>query len=71
MKLSMKLRTRLFLSISALITVALPFSLAGIWLGQRLYLRLDEAQLRRLVWALLAVLGAIGLAQALLRTPTP
>ena len=31
----------------------------------------DEAQLRRLVWALLAVLGAIGLAQALFRTPTP
>ena len=29
-----------------LIAVALPFSLAGIWLGQRIYLRLDEAQLR-------------------------
>ena len=26
-----------------LIAVALPFSLAGIWIGQRLYLQLDEA----------------------------
>ncbi len=50
-----------------LIVVALPFSLAGIWLGQRIYLRLDEAQMRRLVWCLLAVLGAAGLANALLR----
>jgi uncharacterized membrane protein YfcA len=48
-----------------LVAVALPFSLAGIWLGQRLYLRLDEAQLRRLVWWLLAVLGAAGWANAL------
>lgn len=48
-----------------LIVVALPFSLAGIWLGQRLYLQLDEAQLRRLVWWLLAGLGAAGLANAL------
>lgn len=48
-----------------LIAVALPFSLAGIWLGERLYLRLDEAQLRRLVWWLLAVLGAAGLGNAL------
>jgi len=48
-----------------LVTVALPFSLAGIWLGSRLYLRLDEAQLRRLVWWLLAVLGAAGVANAL------
>jgi uncharacterized membrane protein YfcA len=48
-----------------LIAVALPFSLAGIWLGQRLYLRLDEAQLRRLVWTLLAVLGAAGLVNAM------
>ena len=48
-----------------LIAVALPFSLAGIWLGQRLYLRLNEAQLRRLVWTLLAVLGAVGLAQSM------
>jgi uncharacterized membrane protein YfcA len=45
--------------------VALPFSLAGIWLGHRLYLRLDEAQLRRLVWWLLAALGALGMANAL------
>ena len=54
-----------------LITVALPFSLAGIWLGQRLYLRLNEAQLRRLVWTLLAVLGAVGLAQAMIRMQAP
>jgi uncharacterized protein len=48
-----------------LIVVALPFSLLGIWLGQRLYGRLDEARLRRLIWALLAVLGAVGSATAL------
>jgi uncharacterized membrane protein YfcA len=50
-----------------LIVVALPFSLAGIALGQRLYLRLDEAQLRRLVWRLLAGLGALGVGSALWR----
>lgn len=44
-----------------LVLVALPFALAGIWLGQRWYARLDEARLRRLVWALLAALGALGL----------
>ncbi|GCL64041.1 sulfite exporter TauE/SafE family protein [Pseudaquabacterium pictum] len=48
-----------------LIVAALPWSLAGIWLGSRLYLRLDEAQLRRLVWWLLAALGAAGVANAL------
>ena len=47
-----------------LIMVALPFSLTGVWLGQRLYLRLDEARLRRLVWCLLAALGALGVANA-------
>jgi uncharacterized membrane protein YfcA len=47
--------------------VALPFSLAGIWLGQRLYLRLDEAQLRRLVWCVLAGLGALGVARGLVQ----
>jgi uncharacterized membrane protein YfcA len=47
-----------------LIAVALPFSLAGIWIGQRLYLQLDEARLRRLIWALLAVLGTLGVASA-------
>lgn len=47
-----------------LIVVALPFSLAGIWIGQRLYGRLDEARLRRLVWWLLAALGAAGVAAA-------
>lgn len=48
-----------------LVGVALPFSVAGIWLGQRIYLRLSEAQMRRLVWSLLAVLGAAGLVNAL------
>lgn len=48
-----------------LIGVALPFSLAGIWLGQHIYLRLSEAQMRRLVWSLLALLGAVGLVNAL------
>jgi len=48
-----------------LVVVALPFSLAGIWLGRHIYLRLDEAQLRRLVWSLLALLGALGLLNAL------
>jgi uncharacterized membrane protein YfcA len=47
-----------------LIVVALPFSLLGIWLGQRGYQRLDEARLRRLIWALLAVLGALGVGNA-------
>ena len=44
-----------------LITVALPFALIGIWLGQRGFARLDDASLRRLIWRLLAALGAIGL----------
>ena len=48
-----------------LIVVALPFALVGIWLGHHLYLRLDEARLRRLVWLLLAGLGAVGVASAL------
>ena len=46
------------------IMVALPFSLTGVWLGQRLYLGLDEAWLRRLVWCLLAALAALGVANA-------
>jgi uncharacterized membrane protein YfcA len=50
-----------------LIVVALPFSLAGIWIGQRLFIRLDEARLRRLIWALLALLGALGVVSAVLR----
>ncbi len=45
-----------------LITVALPFALIGIWIGQRGYTRLDDASLRRLIWRLLAALGAVGLA---------
>ena len=48
-----------------LIVVALPFSLAGIWLGQRVYLRLSEVALRRLIWWLLAGLGALGVLRAL------
>ena len=47
-----------------LIVLALPFSLAGIWVGQRLYLQLDEARLRRLIWALLALLGTLGVGNA-------
>ena len=48
-----------------LIGVALPFSLLGIWLGQRGFQRLDDARLRRLIWCLLAGLGALGVAAAL------
>jgi uncharacterized membrane protein YfcA len=44
--------------------VALPFSLLGIWRGSRGFRRLDEAQLKRLVWTLLALLGALGVAGA-------
>jgi uncharacterized membrane protein YfcA len=47
-----------------LIVVALPFSLLGITLGQRLYRGLDETRLRRLIWTLLAVLGGLGVARA-------
>jgi uncharacterized protein len=47
-----------------LILVALPYSLAGVWLGQRLFLRLDDARLRSLIWRLLALLGALGVAAA-------
>lgn len=47
-----------------LIVVALPFALLGVWLGSRLYLRLDEAKLRQLIWLLLAGLGALGLISA-------
>lgn len=50
-----------------LVLVALPAALIGITLGQRLYLRLPEATLRRLVWALLALLGALGCLAAALR----
>lgn len=50
-----------------LIVVALPFSLVGIWIGQRIYLRLDEARLRRLIWLVLAALGALGVASGLWR----
>lgn len=50
-----------------LIAMALPFSLLGIWIGQRIYLRLDEARLRRLIWCVLAALGALGVASGLWR----
>jgi uncharacterized membrane protein YfcA len=50
-----------------LIAVALPFSLAGIWIGQRIYLQLDEARLRRLIWQLLAALGALGVSAGVWR----
>jgi uncharacterized membrane protein YfcA len=50
-----------------LIVVALPFALLGVWLGSRLYLRLDEARLRRLIWSLLVGLGALGLVSAAAR----
>ena len=50
-----------------LIAVALPFSLLGIWIGQRIYLQLDEARLRRLIWLVLAVLGALGVVSGLWR----
>ena len=53
-----------------LIAAALPFSLAGIFIGQRLYLQLDEARLRRLIWALLAALGTLGVASAAWRLAT-
>jgi hypothetical protein len=47
-----------------LIVVALPFSLAGIWLGSKGFRHLDEARLKRLVWVLLAALGTLGVAGA-------
>lgn len=43
-----------------LVAVSLPWSLAGIALGSRLYRRLDEAQMRRVVWTLLVALGSVG-----------
>jgi uncharacterized membrane protein YfcA len=50
-----------------LVAVALPFSLLGLWLGQRLYVRLDEARLRGVIWTLLAGLGLLGTVSAVLR----
>ena len=51
-----------------LIAVALPFSLLGIWIGQRIYLQLDEGRLRRLIWLLLAALGALGVGNGVWRS---
>jgi uncharacterized protein len=50
-----------------LIAVAVPFSLLGIFIGHRLYLKLDEARLQRVIWALLAVLGTVGAISATMR----
>jgi uncharacterized membrane protein YfcA len=50
-----------------LTAVALPFSLVGLWIGQRLYVRLDEARLRRVIWGLLAGLGTLGAVSAVIR----
>jgi uncharacterized membrane protein YfcA len=50
-----------------LIVAALPFSLLGVWLGTRGFRRLDETRLRRLVWTLLVLLGALGVVGALWR----
>ena len=50
-----------------MIAVALPFSLAGIWIGQRIYMQLDEARLRHLIWQLLAALGALGVSAGVWR----
>ena len=50
-----------------LIAVALPFSLLGIWIGQRIYLQLDDTRLRRLIWLVLAVVGALGVGNGVWR----
>lgn len=50
-----------------LVAVALLPGLLGLWGGSRLYSRLDEATLRRLVWWLLALLGFLGCAAVLSR----
>ncbi len=47
-----------------LLAVALPFALAGVWIGQHGYTRLSDAALRLLIWRLLAALGTFGLASA-------
>jgi uncharacterized membrane protein YfcA len=50
-----------------LIAAAVPFALLGLFIGHRLYVKLDEARLRRVIWALLAVLGTAGTARAVMR----
>ena len=50
-----------------LIAAAVPFALLGLFIGHRLYVKLDEARLRRVIWALLAVLGTAGTAGAVMR----
>jgi Sulfite exporter TauE/SafE len=55
----------------SLVVVALPFSLLGVWIGSRLYLSMSQADLRRWVWRLLLVLGAVGLVSAAWRLHAP
>jgi len=50
-----------------LIAAAVPFALLGLFIGHRLYVTLDEARLRRVIWALLAVLGTAGTFGAVIR----
>ena len=50
-----------------LIAAAVPFALLGLFIGHRLYVKLDEARLRRVIWALLAVLGTAGTARAVMQ----
>lgn len=47
-----------------LVVVSMPFALAGIAIGSRIYLQLDEATLRRWIWRLLFLLGSIGVVSA-------
>ncbi len=47
------------MSLSSRTVVARPFSRLGIWMGQRVYVKLDEARLRRVIWTLLGALGAV------------
>ncbi|MFN0183454.1 MAG: sulfite exporter TauE/SafE family protein [Aquabacterium sp.] len=50
-----------------LAVAGLPFALVGAWAGTRLFHALDDARLKRVIWGLLAVLGASGLAGPLWR----
>ena len=53
-----------------LLAVALPFALLGNAAGHKLFLRISEAQMRKLIWGLLATLGAAGLLNAAWRLLT-
>src|SRR5262249_24567138 len=50
-----------------LIGAAVPFALQGLFIGHRLYVKLDEARLLQVISALLAVLGTAGTAGAVMR----